>query len=1077
MSMPRLFGAYLLLEELEQGSTSEVFLARTVGEFSRLCAVKIFRPELANLPEFERRFRQDAALLVRLIHGNLVQILEVGQAEDRYFIAMEHVDGVTLPGLLAEAAQQDEALPPELALYVGLELCEALNYITLRRREVEGRSTFPADTPWPVEVMVSFDGVVKVIDLGSFGAVRLGARKVSRLFQSAGYAVPEVILKKELDVRSDVFAVGMVVWELLQGRQMVAGNPSGYVRKVLKGTWQAPLIQRIDVAGDTIRAVAAMLSLDPSRRPRSLEEARDPLVSALRRLAPSFGSGALSGLLMRRCPGQLGRADEIVARAMDRGGAKTEPSGPSGSSSRSFGLAGKVDREIGEPVKLEVGAVIPGTRYKMVSLLGKGWTGEVYAAQHMDLERTVALKILSPDLARRSHSIEVFRMEARACSRVGHSNIVDVIDFGELTDGRFFFAMELLEGESLARLLHREGKLPPDRALGIFRQVARALQAVHLSGIVHRDLKPENIMLVEREGRGDFVKILDFGGKAFVNRDGEGEAGPAGTVGYMAPELVRDEASTPAMDVYATGMLLYRVLVGELPYSTETFEMFEAAQASGPVPAPRSRPGGQAVPEELERVVLRALDRDPAARHPSMADLEEDLIKAQREAGLVTAYDDLPSPSKVLDPRRRRRVAPPKPRPAAAGNNRWIVAGVVGGIILLLLFVLIMEQRDRRQDGKAPGPTPTARRVDQGAGSRQPGLSAAQQELLRQAEEAAARGRFTNPEGTCALDLMLQVERQLPNNPETRELRLRYARLLEGAGDRLVMAKANDSARTLYREALLFTPGIKRLEALAYPPAAKGVAVKTPVRRGRPTATEAEVAWLLSMTQLAVGEGRYISPAGENALFFLRKLKQVDPTGERSVAARQKMSRGMWAHVESLIAKKELAKAKKVFNTLALLDPEDRRARGRLAEVEKELARARSARDASKPPKPKGGMAPTAEDRAAATALVARGKAAMSSGKLDQASAHFKAALKLDPTSGDAALGLATSAFEQGKDTRAVELARRAVRLRGDAVKAYLLLGDAYFNLRRKEDAARAWQRVLKIRPGHRAAQTRLDKL
>jgi len=1075
MSMPRLFGAYLLLEELEQGNTSEVYLARTVGQFSRLCVVKIFRPELASLPDFQRRFRQDAALLVRLIHGNLVQVLEVGQAEDRYFIAMEHVDGVHMPGLLDEAAGQEEALPTELALYVGLELCEALSYITTRRREVEGRQTFSSDTPWPLEVMVSFDGVVKVIDLGSFGAVRLGQQKVSRLFQSPGYAVPEVILKKELDVRADVFAVGMVVWQLLQGRHLVADNPASFVREVLSASWQAPLITRKDVAGEIIRAVASMLSLDPDRRPKSLEEARNPLVNGLRRLAPSFGSGALSALIMRRCPEELSRSDELMARALDREAAAAEPSGPTGASSLSFGLAGEVDREIGEPVKLEVGGVIPGTRYKMVRRIGTGWTGEVYAAQHMDLERSVAIKILSPDLARRSRAIEVFRMEARACSRVGHPNIVDIIDFGELSDGRFFFTMELLEGQSLARLMAREGALPPERAVGIMRQVARALQAVHLSGIVHRDLKPENIMLVEREGREDFVKILDFGGKAFVNRDGEGEASRAGTTGYMAPELVRSEVSTPSMDVYSTGVVLYRALCDELPYPAGNLEEFREAQAEGPPPALRSREDGAEVPEALERVVHRALERDPAARHPSMADLEEDLIRAQQEAGLTTAYDDLPPPSEVLDPRARRRAVQPQPKPARGGGNRtlMIAAGGAVGVAVVLAIILLAGPRASgpvvtQPAGPTPGSPPPAARA-------KTPLTAAQQDLLRKAEEAASNGRFTNPEGDCALDLMLQVERKEPGNPQTRELRTRFARLLEGAGDRLRMAKAHGSARTLYREALLFTPGVPRLETLAYPPDHKGSAARKTPRKGRPTATEAEVAWLLSMTQLAVGEGRYIAPAGKNALYFLRQLKRVDPTGERSAAARQRMSRGMRAHVDALIQKKELAKAKKVLETMVLLDPEDKKALRQLTMVEQSIKWA--AEKYLKEPPAKAAKKDNAAARAEAAVLVKTAQAALRGGKLSDAGDSFREALKANPSSGAAALGLATVAFELGKDTRAVELVRRALRLRCDAVKAHLLLGDASYNLRRVKAAKKAWRRVLKLRPGHRAARSRLDKL
>ncbi len=1074
MSLPRLFGSYLLLDELARGNTSEVFLARTMGQFSRLCSVKIFRPDLAKLPEFKRRFRQDAALLVRLIHGNLVQVLEVGKVDDRYFIAMEHVDGIYLPALLEECAGREQLLP-ELAMFVGLDMCEALNYISLRRGEVEGAGAFAADSPWPLEVMISFDGVVKMIDLGSFGAVRLGEQKVAHLFQSPGYAVPEVILKKKLDVRSDVFAVGMVIWQLLEGRQLVAGDPTDYVRKVLAGNWTAPLIQRKDTPGDIIRAVASMLNLDPERRPRSLEEARIPLVSGLRRLSPSFGSAALANHLMRVCPDYILRMDGLVSDALDREVAQA-PS-PESVSSFSFGLAGEVDREIGEPAKMEVGGVIPGTRYKMLGLLGKGWTGEVYAAQHMDLERKVAVKILSPDLARRSKSIEIFRMEARACSRVGHPNIVDVLDFGELSDGRFYFTMELLEGESLAQVMAREGALPAGRTVGIFRQLARALQAVHGSGIVHRDLKPENIMLVEREGKGDYVKILDFGGKAFVS-DGEDTAARVGTTGYMAPELVRSEVSTPAMDVYSTGVLFYRALCGELPYTAESHEAFTAAQDQGPPPALWSRAGGADVPSSLERVALRALARDPVSRHPSMADFEQDLLKAQQEAELLSDYDDLPPPAEVRDSRARRGALATRPRPAPGGGaSRWIIAGVAAGALLVIMVVLLADRPNSRPQAPPPRAVtvtaPTAKRE-----APAPVLSGEHREMMRQAEDAAARGRFTNPEGECALDLLLKVEREAPDNSVTKEMRLRYARLLEGAGDRLIQAKAPASARTLYREALLFTPDAKGLERRAYPEARarKGAGQAPRAKRKRPAPSEAEVAWLLSMIQLAVGEGRYLSPPGKNALFFLRKLKVVDPTGERSEAAREKMSSGLRAHADTLLKSGELAKAQKILSTLVLLDPRDEKAKRKLAEVGREQARAKKAAVASAPAPPAAPSRPKV-DSEAAKVLVQEARTAMSQGKLSVAGELYGKAFRADPGSSRAALGMANVAFEQGNNTKAVELARRAVKLRPGSARGHLLLGDAYFNLRRKEDAGKAWQRALELDPKSNAARSRLQKL
>ncbi len=195
MSLPELFGSYLLHHRLARGTTSEVFLAQTTGDFPRLCAVKCILPEVAVLQGFGERFRHDAALLVRMIHGNLVQVLEVGAVEERLFIAMEQIDGVTLPELL-ERIEDHGPLPPELALYVGLELCEAVTYINQHRREAAGAANFPSDAPWPLEVMLAFDGVVKIMDLGSYGAIRLGQQKVSQLFQAPGYAVPEVIQKR-----------------------------------------------------------------------------------------------------------------------------------------------------------------------------------------------------------------------------------------------------------------------------------------------------------------------------------------------------------------------------------------------------------------------------------------------------------------------------------------------------------------------------------------------------------------------------------------------------------------------------------------------------------------------------------------------------------------------------------------------------------------------------------------------------------------------------------------------------------------------------------------------------------------
>jgi len=1089
VSLPELFGTYLLHHQLARGTTSEVYLAQTTGDYPRLCAVKRVLPEVARLSGFGERFRQDATLLVRMIHGNLVQVLEVGAVEERLFIAMEHLDGVTLPELIGRVADHGP-LSPELGLYVGLELCEALAYINQHRREVYGAVNFPSDAPWPLEVMLTFDGVVKIMDLGSYGAIRLGQQKISSLFQAPGYAVPEVIQRRSLNVRSDLFAIGLVIWELLEGRRLVADDPEGYIKQVLKGSWRAPMVRRKDVAGEVIRLVASMLQIDPEARPVGLEAARASLVAGLRRLSPAYGSAAVSQLLWKRCQPQIQRAEQLVHEALHSAppslyGETERDRAPAEVSTQSFGQAGKVDRHVDPPAKLKTGDVIPGTRYRLVRLVGRGGSAEVYAAQHIDLDRQVAIKILSSKLASNSAAIAQFRLEARACSRIGHPNIVEVIDFGELDDGRFFFAMELLDGVSLADLLDKEGLLPLPRALGIFRQITKALQASHKHGIVHRDIKPENVMLITRDGREDFVKLLDFGVMAFAS-DTRGLA--VGTAGYMAPEQVGGALPGPAMDIYALGTALYETLCGQVPYLAESYDEFVRLQSSSPPPALRSHPGPAAqLPEGIERVVHRTLERDPAARHPSMADLEAELLKAQQDARVQTAWDDLPPPGEVRD--RRRPPSGPVSRVERPRAGVWLVAAAVGlvAVIAAVVILALSSAPGRRGDpaataAAAAAVAAAAAPVARQAASRPLSVEAAR--LLGSAEAAAGRGHFTHPAGACALDLLQRFEAGAPGRPEAAELRGRLARLLEGAGDNLGEAGLESSARTLYQEALLFDPSSGRLARLALAPAEarEGAGGGTDARR-RPPAQLAEVAWLLSQVQLAVVEGRYLLPEGKSALHYLTALKRIDPGGQQTLVAQRTMTRTLRQKADKLHDVGRGAEARDVYRLILNLDPEDKLARARAEEPAAAAGAAVSAPPASSsssalvaagtraaPAAPR----PAKVDRDRAVALVAEGDQLLRQGKLSDAQGRFQAAVEANPGGVPALMGLATVAFERESYAKAVKLAQRAVRMDPTSRQGFMLLGDAYFNLLRYTEAVAAWERVLKLDPGNRRATQRL---
>jgi serine/threonine protein kinase/tetratricopeptide (TPR) repeat protein len=1051
MSLPELFGPYLLHHRLAQGTTSEVFLAQTTGEFPRICAVKRILPALAALPEFGERFRRDAALLVRFAHGNLVQVLEVGAVEERPFVAMEHIDGVELADFVAQAPEQGP-LPPELALYVGLEVCEAVSYIEQRRREEYGAPTFPPDAAWPLEVMLAFDGLVKVVDLGGFGALRLGQERVGHVLSSPGYAVPEVIRKQPLDVRSDLFAIGTIVWEVLAGQRLATADPEAYVRGVLSGTWSAPLVQRKDAPGDVIRLVAELLQLDPARRPSSIEEVRRRLVGGLRRLAPTYGSAALSGMLWRRCRAAIGQHEDLMAEVVLR--AQTVPKRAAAMRTATYGRAGE-PRPVEPPRPLQVGDVISGTRYRMVRSLGQGGCAEVYAAQHVDLDRQVAIKIISPQLAADAVATTQFRMEARACSRVRHPNIVDVIDFGELTDGRFFFAMELLDGQSLGEVIEREGSLRPERAIGIFRQIAKALGAAHEQGIVHRDLKPDNVMLVHHDGRDDVVKVLDFGVMALASEE---SGHRVGTAGYMAPEQCRGEKPTAAMDIYALGTSLYEALCGEIPYAAESIEEFVQLQASAPPPALRSRPAATELHPALERVVHRALERDPAARHPSMADFEAELIRAEQEAGLHSDWDDLPPPGEVRDHRPRTASSELRPRRGRGGIYLGTALGVMAlGVVGVLWYGAGRDRRDAAASATS-SPAPPS----QAPASRP---SSALEDLLRRAEVAAEAGYFRHPAGENALELLREAERSAPEaSGRVGELRRRLARMLAGAADRLIAGGLNRAARTLYEEAQLFDPGLpmpSELAALAATPASHATS--------RPAANVAELAWLLSQVQLAVAEGRYLKPPRRSALRYLERLKQLDPTGTRTADARQVMTTNLRRKADQHWREGDLAAALPLYRMVLILSPDDvvARSRGRAA---LDGGAARVAR-----PSP----AETADraDPARAAQLVEEGKKLLAEGKLAEARTRFRAAIKADSNDVRAVIGLASVAFEQAHYDTTVELAKRALKIDRRQTQAQLLLGDAYFKLLRHDDARRAWQEALRVQPGNRSAARRLEKL
>jgi len=271
--------------------------------------------------------------------------------------------------------------------------------------------------------------------------------------------------------------------------------------------------------------------------------------------------------------------------------------------------------------------------YRIKEKVGEGAMAAVYLAEHVQLDRNVAMKVLHPHLHYHPTMGHRLSEEARITSTIHHPNVVEVLDVGELPGGVRYFAMEWLEGRTLGYLHRTEPpRFPVWRALHIARGVAQALGAAHQRGIVHRDLKPENIFLVCRENDADFVKVVDFGiATSLVPAPVErrSETGMVlGTPCYMSPEQCRG-AGAPSQpidgrsDLYSLGVILYELLTGRLPFDAEQLgDLILAHLTLQPTP-PRSI--DPTIPEEIEAIVLRLLEKDPAHRFQSAEALLEAL--------------------------------------------------------------------------------------------------------------------------------------------------------------------------------------------------------------------------------------------------------------------------------------------------------------------------------------------------------------------------------------------------------------------------------------------------------------------
>ncbi|MBA3498089.1 MAG: serine/threonine protein kinase [Gemmatimonadales bacterium] len=274
--------------------------------------------------------------------------------------------------------------------------------------------------------------------------------------------------------------------------------------------------------------------------------------------------------------------------------------------------------------------------YRLVHLIGRGGMGEVWHATHRMLARPAAIKLIKPEIlgantaSESAAVIQRFRREAEAASCLQSPHTIRLYDFGETRAGTFYFVMELLDGLDLETLVRQHGPLPPERVVHLLRQACDSLGEAHECGIIHRDVKPANIYLCRLGREFDFVKLLDFGLVKYDQDEslldtmkGTAEL-TTGTPAYMAPEMASGDPVDRRADLYALGCVAYWLLTGEMVFAAES-PLKMLIQHIQAVPVPPSIRSGRPVPADLERLIMRCLEKDPADRFASADELLAEL--------------------------------------------------------------------------------------------------------------------------------------------------------------------------------------------------------------------------------------------------------------------------------------------------------------------------------------------------------------------------------------------------------------------------------------------------------------------
>jgi len=603
-------------------------------------ALKFLAEDMAADATALARFRREGQAAAQLRSEHVCRVFDVGVAGSSPFIVMELLAGTDL----ARLSKLRPLDVPTAALYirqacVGLAEAHAAQIV---HRDLKPGNLF---------LTRRADGspLVKVLDFGVAKAPSDADVKLtgtSNVVGSPGFMSPEQFRSsKTVDGRSDVWSLGVILYKLVSGR--LPFKADGFAEFALAITRDAiPPLPEVPGAFEQI--IARCLEKDVARR--------YPDVLALADALAPFAAQARNA--MPELPADVPIGDEISS------GIGSMPVAPPRQAVTAATLQGTAVG-LGAPRYVPSGELAPGTvvgEYKIEQKIGEGGMGAVYSATHPTIGKRAAIKVISAELGTEPVLVQRFVQEARSVNQIGHPNIVDVFAFGQLPDGRNYFVMEYLQGESLRARLTRTFMSIAD-TVQILDEVAGALEAAHEQGIVHRDLKPDNVFLAGVRGGFIIVKLLDFGIAKLVTDGGIAKTSTGemmGTPGYLSPEQARGKNVDYRTDIYALGCMMFEMVTGRTPFQGETPMDIVMMHVTEPPPRPSAYKAG--IPPVVEQLILAMLDKDPE-RRPSLAHVRD--VFAELVASGIVALE--PGSASTFRSELARRHADSEIRTPASG--------------------------------------------------------------------------------------------------------------------------------------------------------------------------------------------------------------------------------------------------------------------------------------------------------------------------------------------------------------------------------------------------------------------------